>query len=131
MPVKCPIMQILLINTGFDDLMVCGCWSKILSIVKYGTNLIADIVTDGPSDRVAGPTMLCQLPYPICQLRSLIIIWSFWSDMLVNNKLAKFGGIIDMTQGDLIRIDLMKSSSPVLSPSSFSSEQKLKTPHKV
>ena len=62
-------------------------------MVKKGTNVIADSTAERSRERIAGPATLRKLPNLVSQLSNFTIVWSFWSDVLVYDKLAKFGRI--------------------------------------
>ena len=83
------------------------------SALTYGTNFIANSATNWSAERIAGPATFHKLPNFIGQLGSFITVWSFWSEMLVHNKIAKFART-DMTKGNLVGIDLVKSLSPIM-----------------
>jgi hypothetical protein len=78
------------------------------SSIKYAANVIANSTTRRSAKWIAGPATFRKLPNFISKMRSLVIVRSFWSDMVVHNEVAKFCGI-DITERDLFGIDLVKS----------------------
>ena len=66
-----------------------------------------DVASSGSFRRITDPALLYKRPNFISQLRVFITIWPFWSD----DKFSKFGGT-DMTQWNIVVIELMKAMSP-------------------
>ena len=101
------------VSPCFPILRFWRCLLRTRSAVTHGTNGITNSVTGGSAKRVGGPAMLREFPNIISQLRSLILVRSFWLGLLAHNEIADFG-MTSITERGLIDINLVNTLSTIM-----------------